>query len=66
MTKEDLKGMTVNERLHALGLMDKFDGAIRKRDSEASISVLIEAKFTIEQASETVAEILQAPEMYGY
>lgn len=66
MTENDLKGMTVNERLFILGLMDKFDRAIRKRDSEASIKVLIEALFTVEQAKETVISILEDPEHYGF
>jgi|HubBroStandDraft_6_1064221.scaffolds.fasta_scaffold42220_5 hypothetical protein len=30
--KPDFRGMTTNERLFAVGLMDKFDSAARKRD----------------------------------
>jgi hypothetical protein len=63
---DELEGMTVNERLYTLGLMDKFDKAIKSCDSKGSISVLLEAKFTINQATETVTSILENPKMYGY
>jgi hypothetical protein len=66
MTESNLEGMTVNERLCTLGLMEKFDSAIGERDRETSESVLVEAKYTVAQASETVAAILQHPEKYGY
>ena len=66
MTENDLKGMSVNERLYVLGLMDQFDSAIRKRDREASIRVLIEAKLKTAQAEETVAAVLDDPEHYGF
>ena len=66
MNDQELKGMTVNERLYAFGLMDKFDAAIRNRDLEASMLVLVEAKFTQAQANETVSSILRKPSTYGY
>jgi hypothetical protein len=66
MNEQDLKGMTVNERLCVLELMDKFDSAIKSRDSKASVSVLTEANLSIEQALETVTAILENPKKYGY
>lgn len=62
----NLQGMTVNERLYALGLMDKFDIAIRNRDTKSATTVLMDAEFTEEQALETLAIILNSPESYGY
>ena len=61
-----LKSMTVNERLFALGLMEDFDSAVKSRNKEASICVLLEAKFTLEQAEETVSVMLKNPKKYGY
>lgn len=46
--------------------MKQFDTAIRKRDAEASIRVLIEAKLSAVQAEETVASNLKDPEHYGF
>ena len=66
MEEQDLKGMTVNERLFVLGLMEDFDSAVKSRNKEASISVLLEAKFTPEQAEETVSVMFKNSKKYGY
>lgn len=66
MNEEDLKGMTVNERLYALDLMDSFDKAMKNRDSKKGIQVLLQAKLSEQQANETVTSILETPEKYGY
>lgn len=66
MKEKDLEGMTVNERLYMLGLMEKFDSAIRSRNKKASESVLIEAKYSEAQASETVAVILNNSTKYDF
>ena len=66
MEAHELKGMTVNERLFVLGSMENFDSAVKSRNKEASISVLLEAKITPEQAEQTVSVILKNPKKYGY
>ncbi|MCD7931730.1 MAG: hypothetical protein LUE98_09850 [Tannerellaceae bacterium] len=40
------RGMTVNERLYVSGLMDEFDKAVGKKDSESIISILKEVELT--------------------
>jgi hypothetical protein len=57
-------GMTVNERLFELGLMDAFDVAIARRDLD--LNILKKARLTSEQALETVNAILADPKRYGY
>ena len=37
-------GMTVNERLCVSGLMDQFDNAVRKKDSQKIISILLKVE----------------------
>jgi hypothetical protein len=59
-------GMTVNERLFELGLMDAFDSAIGNRDRDAAVDILKKAKLTPEQALETVSAIFADPKRYGY
>ena len=59
-------GMTVNERLFKLGLMDAFDAAIRGREPEVAVNILKKARLTSEQASQTVSTILADPKRYGY
>jgi hypothetical protein len=59
-------GMTVNERLFELGLMDAFDAAIGNRDHDAAVNILKSAKLTSGQALETVNAIFANPKRYGY
>lgn len=66
MIASDPKGMTVNERLFTLGLIEQFEAAVSKRDLEESVSVLIKAGLTTGQASETVLMIFENPEIYGF
>jgi hypothetical protein len=63
---EDLKGMTVNERLFVCDLLKSFDKATRRRDRGKMISVLLDAQLTNEQAIETVDTILKNPKYYGF
>ena len=50
-------GMTVNERLYASGLIEKFDNAIKRRRYKKAVKILIEAELTTEQAQSTVEAI---------
>jgi hypothetical protein len=63
---EDLKGMTVNERLFACDLFEVWEKAVNNRDRENMISVLLEAQLTNEQAIETVDTVLKNPKYYGF
>ncbi|MCL1926926.1 MAG: hypothetical protein FWF95_07320 [Syntrophorhabdaceae bacterium] len=56
------KGMTVNERLYVSNLMDKFDGAVKKKDVVTVISILEEVELTSE---ESIVPILESLKLYG-
>ena len=62
----NLEGMTVNERLYTLDLMDDFDSSIRSRKREIAIQILEMAKFSNSQAAETVDAIFNKPKKYGF
>ena len=59
-------GMTVNERLAHFGLVAEFDAAARSRDRALMIAVLRKARFSEDQAEYTSAQVLKAPQRYGY
>ena len=63
---EDLKGMTVNERLFALNKNDSFDHAITSGDADSAIEILESCALPKEAATSTVTEIFKNPESYGY
>ena len=63
---EDLKGMTVNERLFALKTFDAFDKAIKSNDTNTAIKILEQCGLTYPSAIETITSILNDPERYGY
>ncbi|QEA16043.1 hypothetical protein FRF71_07795 [Novosphingobium ginsenosidimutans] len=42
MDKPDFRGMTVNERLFASGLIDDFDRALAQGDTTALRSILVQ------------------------
>jgi len=66
MEECELKGMTVNERLFHLGLMEQFETAVKSRSKDGAIKVLKEAQFTLEQATQTVTTLFNNPKKYGY
>ncbi len=66
MKESSVKGMTVNERLHHFGLVDRFDVAARSRDVPAMVHVLLEAQFSEAQASQTARAVAANPKRYGY
>lgn len=50
-SKDEISGMTMNERLFACGLMEDFDSALRRGDRQAFTAVLTQVEFTEEQAA---------------
>jgi hypothetical protein len=59
-------GMTVNERLVVAGLLDDFEGAVRRWDKEAALAVLQQVEMSREEALETVDAIFANPAFYGF
>lgn len=57
--------MTVNERLHAAGLIDRFDAAARTRNREEMIALLALVELA-DQADWIADTILGDPSKYGY
>jgi hypothetical protein len=66
MPAEPRGALTVNERLQAAGLQDEFDAAIRARDAQKAVAVLVRAGFSAVQANGTVQAIFKRPAYYGY
>ena len=62
----DLNGMTVNERLFAMGKVDEFDSAIRAKNEKTAISILVQCELPKEAATDTVGAIVKEPRKYGY
>jgi hypothetical protein len=65
-SKEELDGMTVNERLYACGLLYAFDEAARNRDRDQMITILLQTTLDRENAEATTDAVMKNPEMYGY
>ena len=61
-----LGGMTVNERLAYFRLFPRFDAAVKARDKQEVIAVLLKAGFSAEQAEYTASTVLGSPGRYGY
>jgi len=65
-SKEELKGMTVNERLFSCNLFDEWDVAVKNRNKDEMIKILSKVELTQEQALETTNTILENPKKYGF
>jgi hypothetical protein len=65
-TDLELSGMTVNERLFACGLFDRWDAAARARNREEMISLLTQVALTRDQAVWSVDAVLANPVKYGF
>ena len=63
---EELKGMTINERLFVLKATESFDVAIKSKNSKAAIEILEQCGLSYSSALETVSSIFKNPERYGY
>jgi hypothetical protein len=53
--KNKYTGMTVNERLYVSGLMDEYDEAVEKKDTEKVRSILEQVELT----GESIKPILE-------
>ena len=62
----ELGGMTVNERIYHVGLLDQFEAAILAQKQVEAISILQQVELSKKQAAETVAAISKNPGKYGY
>lgn len=66
MTDQDrYAGMTLNERLFAAGLLDRFDAAVRAGDRAALAEILAQVGIAAEEAKHTMETILAHPTRYG-
>ena len=63
---QDFGGMTVNGRLFAAGLLQKFDAAIDARDPRRAIELLVQVAMSDASARETVDAVLANPAKHGY
>jgi hypothetical protein len=63
---QDYDAMTVNERLFAAGLFQRFDAAINSGDRQRAIEILLQVALSEASAGETVDAILANPAKYGY
>ncbi len=65
-SKDELSGMTVNERLFSLGLLDEWDEAIQERDRSKMINVLRQCEVSWQQCEQTTDAVLANPKRYGF
>jgi hypothetical protein len=65
-SKEELGGMTLNERLFACGLMNAWDEAARNRDRDQMIAILLQTAVDRDNAESTTDAVIKDPEMYGF
>jgi len=61
-----IEGMTANERLCHFGLLERFDRAAKSKDLAALVNLLVQAKFSPEQATHTARSLWADPKRYGY
>ena len=66
MEDKRLAGMTVNERLFELNLLDEWDDALKRRDTQKMRNILLECDLGPEYADQTVATIMKDPKKYEY
>ena len=66
MNEDSIEGMTVNERLSHFNLFESFDNAARSQNLAVLVEVLIQARFSEEQANHTASALLANPKLYGF
>lgn len=65
-TDQELRGMTINERLFVCGLIGRWDDAVTIRDKELLVCILLAAAMKESQAAITVDAVLQKSEACGF
>ncbi len=65
MPVPDYKGMTVNERLYAAGLLEAFDAAVVRGDKDELIRLLVSTNLSHADACATAFATLADPVRYG-
>jgi hypothetical protein len=64
--KDELQGMTVNERLFTLSLLDQWDRAAKSRNRDEMIKILGQCAMSQEQCEQTTDAVLNNPAKYGF
>lgn len=64
--ESELAGMTINERLYAMGLLNQWDSAANAKDRSKMIDILKQCALSEKQCIETVDTILKNPKKYGF
>lgn len=64
--RQNIGGMTLNERLSVAGLVEQFDNAIDSGDRQRAIELLLRVAMSDASAAETVDAVLAHPAKYGY
>jgi hypothetical protein len=59
-----LAGMTVNERLFHVGILDQWDAAVRRRNRDEMIALLEQVE--VVKPHLTVDAVLANPHVYGF
>jgi len=61
----DFAGMTLNERLFASGLLNRFDAAVRDGNRDEVVRLLIDVGLDEASAVRTATTVLSEPSRYG-
>ncbi|WP_145928738.1 hypothetical protein OH491_19295 [Termitidicoccus mucosus] len=56
---QDMRGMTINERLFSSGRLAEWDSALKKKDIDALLKILINLSLTEKEARWTIDSILK-------
>ena len=63
-TNDELLGMTVNERLFACGLLEKYLESQQNQSRDEMVAILTQVAFTRAQACEIADNILRHPKRF--
>ena len=62
--QSNLAGMTINERLVTVGIVDRWDAAVKRRDRAAMLAILEQVE--VAQPEVTVDAVLASPWKFGF